>query len=241
MVSPRSQFLAGIVAFTNTLALYTDGLQHGQAFGNGGRHNRITLIALGSGRQSPRGQQGIQSLLNRQFTLQGSLVIDLLGELGHAEVRVVEQFQAHRAMQRQVPAHQLQARRVHAGEHRNASTAQGARLNTRFLVSLTDGALVPFHNVDTRPVGQRGVLFMVAVGGVTRLTESGLSITEWKPITGALPPLSEAQWQAEFEAYRPVAEATMLAGRIARPNVRSSPTTSARPYKKCAKGARTNC
>lgn len=43
---------------------------------------------------------------------------------------------------------------------------------------------------------------IVAVGGITRLTESGLSITEWKPITGALPPLSEAQWQAEFAAYK---------------------------------------
>ncbi len=46
------------------------------------------------------------------------------------------------------------------------------------------------------------VVAIVAVGGITRLTESGLSITEWKPVTGALPPLSEAQWQAEFAAYR---------------------------------------
>jgi cytochrome c oxidase assembly protein subunit 15 len=42
------------------------------------------------------------------------------------------------------------------------------------------------------------VVLIVAVGGITRLTESGLSITEWKPVTGAIPPLSEAQWQAEF-------------------------------------------
>ena len=46
------------------------------------------------------------------------------------------------------------------------------------------------------------VVLIVAVGGVTRLTESGLSITEWKPITGALPPLTEAQWQAEFAGYK---------------------------------------
>ncbi len=46
------------------------------------------------------------------------------------------------------------------------------------------------------------ILLMVAVGGITRLTESGLSITEWKPVTGAVPPLSEADWQAEFERYR---------------------------------------
>lgn len=46
------------------------------------------------------------------------------------------------------------------------------------------------------------VLIMVTVGGATRLTGSGLSITEWKPITGAIPPLSAADWAREFELYR---------------------------------------
>ncbi len=46
------------------------------------------------------------------------------------------------------------------------------------------------------------VAAIVVVGGLTRLTESGLSITEWKPVTGVLPPLSEADWQAELEKYR---------------------------------------
>ncbi len=46
------------------------------------------------------------------------------------------------------------------------------------------------------------VLLMVVVGGATRLTESGLSITEWKPISGVIPPLSSADWQAEFDHYR---------------------------------------
>ncbi|MXP26439.1 heme A synthase [Altererythrobacter indicus] len=50
------------------------------------------------------------------------------------------------------------------------------------------------------------VVLMVAVGGITRLTESGLSITEWKPVTGVLPPFSHAQWQAEFDAYRKIPE-----------------------------------
>ena len=45
---------------------------------------------------------------------------------------------------------------------------------------------------------------MVLVGGATRLTESGLSIVEWKPITGTLPPLSEAQWAQAFEGYRAI-------------------------------------
>ncbi|MFC6488523.1 COX15/CtaA family protein [Nitratireductor sp. GCM10026969] len=43
---------------------------------------------------------------------------------------------------------------------------------------------------------------LVLVGGATRLTESGLSITEWKPIHGVIPPLSEAEWQEEFQKYR---------------------------------------
>jgi heme a synthase len=48
------------------------------------------------------------------------------------------------------------------------------------------------------------VFLMVIAGGATRLTESGLSITEWKPLTGVIPPLSEAQWQAEFENYKSI-------------------------------------
>ena len=50
------------------------------------------------------------------------------------------------------------------------------------------------------------VLAMVALGGITRLTDSGLSITEWKPISGMLPPLSAADWQAEFDAYKQIPE-----------------------------------
>jgi heme a synthase len=68
---------------------------------------------------------------------------------------------------------------------------------------------------DTTSPRLRGVrvwLFVVAamiaaivlVGGATRLTESGLSIVEWKPIEGALPPLSDAQWNDAFEAYKTI-------------------------------------
>ena len=46
------------------------------------------------------------------------------------------------------------------------------------------------------------VLLMVAVGGVTRLTGSGLSITSWEPISGVIPPLSDTSWQAEFDHYK---------------------------------------
>ena len=50
------------------------------------------------------------------------------------------------------------------------------------------------------------VVVMIAVGGLTRLTDSGLSITEWKPLTGALPPMTAADWQAEFDLYRAIPE-----------------------------------
>lgn len=46
------------------------------------------------------------------------------------------------------------------------------------------------------------VAAMIVVGGLTRLTDSGLAITEWKPVTGALPPLSDADWASEFAKYQ---------------------------------------
>jgi cytochrome c oxidase assembly protein subunit 15 len=46
------------------------------------------------------------------------------------------------------------------------------------------------------------VAAMIIMGGLTRLTDSGLSITEWKPLSGAIPPLSEADWAAEFDKYK---------------------------------------
>ncbi|OBZ71915.1 Electron transfer protein 1, mitochondrial [Grifola frondosa] len=54
------------------------------------------------------------------------------------------------------------------------------------------------------------VFAVIVVGGVTRLTESGLSITEWRPIAGMIPPLSEAQWNEEFEKYKATPEFKLL-------------------------------
>jgi len=54
------------------------------------------------------------------------------------------------------------------------------------------------------------VFAMIVVGGATRLTESGLSITEWKPISGALPPLSHAAWLEEFGKYRQIPQFRLL-------------------------------
>lgn len=72
--------------------------------------------------------------------------------------------------------------------------------------------------VDTRPrammwwlvVVAAMVLAMVVVGGITRLTESGLSITQWKPISGIVPPLNAAEWQAEFDNYKKIPEYTQI-------------------------------
>ncbi len=56
------------------------------------------------------------------------------------------------------------------------------------------------------------VFCIVVVGGITRLTESGLSITEWKPLLGAIPPLNEAQWIGEFELYKKIPEYVEING-----------------------------
>jgi hypothetical protein len=70
--------------------------------------------------------------------------------------------------------------------------------------------LAPPQPVSIRPraiatwlMSVAGLVFvMIVVGGITRLTESGLSITRWEPVTGAIPPLNEADWQAAFDLYR---------------------------------------
>jgi cytochrome c oxidase assembly protein subunit 15 len=78
------------------------------------------------------------------------------------------------------------------------------------------GAGVPESDLRTAPwrrpysravrwwliVGLVMVVGQIVIGGITRLTESGLSITEWKPLSGAMPPLNEADWQLEFEKYQ---------------------------------------
>ncbi|MBV1916971.1 MAG: COX15/CtaA family protein [Sphingomonadaceae bacterium] len=56
------------------------------------------------------------------------------------------------------------------------------------------------------------VMAIVVIGGITRLTESGLSITEWKPVTGAIPPLSQAAWLEEFAAYQQIPQYTEVNG-----------------------------
>jgi cytochrome c oxidase assembly protein subunit 15 len=86
-------------------------------------------------------------------------------------------------------------------------------------MALTDSAPVAAEIVsfDARRairfwlIAVAGLIFlMVLVGGATRLTESGLSITQWKPVTGVLPPLSAAEWQAEFDRYKQIPQFAKL-------------------------------
>lgn len=56
------------------------------------------------------------------------------------------------------------------------------------------------------------VLLIIFVGGITRVTESGLSITEWKPVNGTIPPLTQEQWEAEYAAYQQIPEYQQITG-----------------------------
>jgi len=84
---------------------------------------------------------------------------------------------------------------------------------------MEESFIFPSHTVAVQPwptnataTGVRNWLYLIAflvfamvlVGGATRLTESGLSIVEWKPVTGVIPPLSQKDWIAEFEAYKQI-------------------------------------
>jgi cytochrome c oxidase assembly protein subunit 15 len=59
-------------------------------------------------------------------------------------------------------------------------------------------------------IGVGMIVVQVLLGGITRLTGSGLSITEWKPILGAIPPLNEADWQKAFEQYKQIGQYKQL-------------------------------
>ena len=73
------------------------------------------------------------------------------------------------------------------------------------LARSTPAAMLPLRPVALWLLGCCAMIFaMVVLGGVTRLTLSGLSITEWQPLSGVVPPLSHAQWLAEFERYKAI-------------------------------------
>ena len=72
------------------------------------------------------------------------------------------------------------------------------------------------HTLDRVVVGRwlalwaAALFLLVLIGGGTRLTESGLSITEWKPVSGVIPPLTDAAWTAEFEKYKQIPQYTQM-------------------------------
>ncbi|KAI1498969.1 COX15-CtaA-domain-containing protein [Biscogniauxia marginata] len=82
--------------------------------------------------------------------------------------------------------------------------------------NVTSGAKRTFPETSSKSVaywliGSAASVFGIVVfGGLTRLTESGLSITEWKPVTGSLPPMSQADWESEFTKYRASPEFSLL-------------------------------
>jgi hypothetical protein len=96
----------------------------------------------------------------------------------------------------------------------NTTARNTMRLDPRFFSSnanpTQDPSLLPVLSspgVGRWLMGSALLVFsVIVVGGVTRLTESGLSITEWRPITGIIPPLSQGEWTVEFEKYKATPE-----------------------------------
>jgi cytochrome c oxidase assembly protein subunit 15 len=92
-----------------------------------------------------------------------------------------------------------------------ASTARkSARFDPRFFSSNASTTQLPVLSspgVGGWLLGSAGLVFaVIVVGGVTRLTESGLSITEWRPVSGTIPPLNQEEWMVEFEKYKATPE-----------------------------------
>lgn len=87
----------------------------------------------------------------------------------------------------------------------NRTSGQKAKTKTRFFPNKSDKSVAYWL------LGSAASVFGIVVfGGLTRLTESGLSITEWKPVTGSLPPATEEDWESEFNKYRSSPEFKML-------------------------------
>lgn len=99
------------------------------------------------------------------------------------------------------------------------STATATFRNTDFAKAVPrvprTPVLIPQKSIGYWLVGTSGLIFgIVVIGGLTRLTESGLSITEWKPVTGLIPPLNEQQWLEEFKKYQESPEFKQLNSHI---------------------------
>ncbi|KAJ3579940.1 hypothetical protein NPX13_g629 [Xylaria arbuscula] len=87
-----------------------------------------------------------------------------------------------------------------------ATQATAQQLSKRAFPEVTSSKSVAYWLLGSAA----SVFGIVVFGGLTRLTESGLSITEWKPVTGSLPPMNQEDWESEFEKYRASPEFKML-------------------------------
>ncbi|KAF3068485.1 Electron transfer protein 1, mitochondrial [Daldinia childiae] len=149
----------------------------------------------------------------------------LLPGIRRATARLTPSQFVCRQCLRQQPRAAASSRIFRALQVRQASTGAGGESKARFARYFTSAAV----STEAAPVTKRvfpetsskGVAYwligsaasvfgIVVFGGLTRLTESGLSITEWKPVTGSRPPITEADWEAEFEKYRASPEFHML-------------------------------
>ncbi|ATY59606.1 cytochrome c oxidase assembly protein, putative [Cordyceps militaris CM01] len=87
-----------------------------------------------------------------------------------------------------------------------SAAAAKASAQTKYVFPKTTSKAVGYWLIGSAV----SVFGIVVWGGLTRLTESGLSITEWKPVTGSMPPRSQQDWEAEFERYRASPEFKIL-------------------------------
>lgn len=99
---------------------------------------------------------------------------------------------------------------VHSPLRSMATTASKAKLSTPKITEIIASKKVGWWLVGTLTL----VFSIVVIGGLTRLTELGLSITEWKPVTGSIPPLLEADWEEEFAKYQDLPEFKQLNSHI---------------------------
>ncbi len=123
-----------------------------------------------------------------------------------------------KAREQEDEANQLAQADIHGGRPRLLVAMDRSRKVAKCIAGANEGgktAMTDTAKDRLEPVrlwlwAVLGLLFvMIVVGGLTRLTDSGLSITEWRPVTGAIPPLNETDWLSEFDRYRASSEYQM--------------------------------
>lgn len=109
------------------------------------------------------------------------------------------------------------SRFVSSSSPASASAAASASASTDASVPKPEDVRTIPKSLPTWLLGCSALVFgIIVIGGLTRLTESGLSIVEWNPITGVRPPITDAEWDAEWEKYRQSPEGIMLNSEISR-------------------------